>query len=285
MPAAVTLPAGEPPELTPAPSPEPDALARMQANFDTMLGRLEAEREARLRAEAERDAQTQNNAFVSKRLQEAEDARRAEAEARRKLEADTAVALAAKGFQSDKVDPEQFAEIFRGLQPVFTDMRSRVETLAEENRRLNQTVDGLRTEGETRVQKVRQEILEKNLVRGAPEIKQLLKQPDFNDFLAQRVPGSRRTRLAELQEAYAEGDEDFIVGLVKDFKLQGKPAAVPSGDPPRAITQQTPRAAVKEEVVSDDQVQAAFQQYLDGKIPQSEYKRLRALNRKQSAGG
>jgi hypothetical protein len=285
VPAAVTLTAGEPVIApTPAPSPAVDPNTKMQAMFDTMMGRFEAEREARVKAEADRETLRQNVDFLTNRvtsMSTGEEAARARV---RQLEAELEATSAVKDFQSDKVDPEQFAEVFRGIQP---HLAKRDAAIAEANQRAARAEEAAKQAleaADAKLGKMKQEILERNLVRGAPEIKTLLKQSDFQEFLAQRIPGARRTRLQELQDAYADGDEEFIVGLIGDFKLQGKPAAVPSGDPPRVVQNQTPRAPVKTEAVSEEMVQAAFQRYLNGELTRDEYKQISAAQKKQAAG-
>lgn len=271
-------------ETTPAPSPAVDPNAKMQEMFDSMMGRFESERERARALEEKLVTQAQNNEFLTAKLNERTTGEEALRARLRQLEAETEAANAIKGFQSDKVDPEQFAEVFRGIQP---HLAKRDAAIAEANERAGRAEAAAKAAidaSDAKLAKMKQDLLEKNLVRGAPEIKTLLKQTDFQEFLAQRVPGTRRTRLQELQDAYADGDEEFIVSLVGDFKLLGKPAAAPAADPPRAITSQAPKAPVKEVTVTEEMVQTAFQKYLDGGMTQAEYKQIRAMQKKQGAG-
>jgi hypothetical protein len=283
--AAVTLPAGEiTPALQPAPSPAMDPNVKMQAMFDTMMGRVDVLNEANRKLNADLEAQIQNRTFLETKLSEERAAREADAVARRRLEAEAEAANATKDFVSDKVDPEQFAEVFRGIQPHLAKRDAAIQEAVNRATRAEEAARAAVDASDAKLARMKQDILERNLVRGAPEIKTLLRQSDFQEFLAQRIPGARRTRLQELQDAYAEGDEEFIVGLIGDFKLLGKPAAAPAADPARVISSQTPKAPVKQEVVTEEMVQAAFQRYLAGEITQAEYKQFSALQKKQAAG-
>lgn len=272
------------PDLTPAPSLAVDPNAKMQQMFDTMMGRVDALNEVNRKLNADLETQINNNAFLKQKAEEERAAREAIAEKARRLESEAETANATKAFVSDKVDPEQFAEVFRGIQPHLARRDQQIEEALRRVERAEQVARDAVTAADNKIGKMKQDILERNLVRGAPEIKKLLTQPDFQEFLNQRIPGARRTRLQELQDAYAESDEEFIVNLVSDFKLLGKPAAAPAVDPPRTIQTQTPKAPVKEETITDDMVTAAFQEHLAGNLTKAQYNQLRAQQKKQAAG-
>jgi hypothetical protein len=87
--------------------------------------------------------------------------------------------------------------------------------------------------------------------------------------------------MLELQDAYRDGDDSFISELVSDWKRLGKPQEVPNPDPQRTIVNETPRAAVPERMLNDDDLQAAFQQKLEGKITLEDLRKINAIYQAQ----
>lgn len=288
--APVATPTPTPPAPPPAPEPslrpnppDTDNFSRLSAQLDTTLGRLEASNEEVARLRAEIDTGGKNRAFLEAKLQEQADQNRALNQKVLELAARADLTDATRSFQSELVDPDHFAEIYRGLSPTFQRMSeqlARVETaLAESNKRVA-TVDKTVDE---RVKKETRRITDKLLLRDVPDFGKLMDRQDFQDFLAERIPGTRRTRSQELAEAYEEGDTQFMGDLVKEFRARTAP---PPPDPgiregPRTPTGQLPTPAKEPPLLTEDDLQAAHQQVLKGELSREDYRKLSAAYKAQ----
>lgn len=248
---------------------------------DTLLGRLDAENRARREAEEVAKAALANKEFMEKRNQElVEDKRKAEAELSKFL-AERDVTQAVAGFEGEHVDREAFGEIYRGFHPHLQRIETSIQT------RIDQAVDKrvkeVKAESEHREGELRKELNEKAIMRDVPAFGRLVERPDFKDFLAETVPGTRTTRRAEVLSAWRDGDTRFIADVVEQFKLRGNPKAVDNepvnhGRPP---ADQSPRTPTPEPVVDEDTLAVAMQQLKEGAIPPAQYRKLKALYDKQ----
>lgn len=281
-PDLTSTPPAQPQDLTPEPPtpPQPDRFAVYEQRESTLLGRLEAEREEKAKLLALNQKLAENQTFVGDRV----NALLAE---KRALEQQLEAASLGREFKSEIVDSEQFNEIVRGITPVLKRRDDRIDALVEEIQGLKSLVATTRSEAEQRVTGVRKEVTERLLLRDEPEFQKLLQRKDFQDFLAERIPGSRRTRLQEVQDAYNDGDTAYMKQVATDFRLKGKPQAVDAGidQPPRAVGDQTPRAPRREEPVSEDDVQRAFEAMNRGDITVAQYKAIRKRQRDQEVAG
>lgn len=269
----VTPPAPNPP-APPAPAPAP-ADDRTQQMLDTMMGRIEAQNEEIRRLSAVANAKEDNREFLEKRNNELQ-AQLAEALAR--IDA----ANITTGFQSDLVDPQHFGEIYRGLQPTFKRINDQVAGILAKLNETEREVQEAKAAPAAAIGKFRKEILDKAVRRGTPEFERLLKHDkSFQDFLQERIPGARRTRMDEVQAAWDENDDTYFGEVVADFKKRGNPSAVPPPDPQRAITEQTPKPPVEEPTITTDHLQAAFQQVLEGTMKREDYRKLDAAAKRQ----
>jgi hypothetical protein len=294
--APLAVPSAPPEPVKPVVTPEPKppeparpavdpAVEKLQHNFETMLGRVETLNAENKRLAEEAAAKEANRVFLEQRLNE----RNAEVEkalARlRELEGALEVNEASKGFTSELVDQAHFAEIFRGITPHLRKRDEMIERVLARNDALEKKLDEVLNSTRQEVAKLDQKWLDRSVLRTTPEITQMLKSAEGQEFLAQRVPGTRRTRLQELQDAYRDGDDTFISELVADWKRLGKPQEVPTPDPARTIVTETPRAPQPERPVSEDDVQSAFQQVLDGRMTREDFRKIKATFEKQLVAG
>lgn len=278
-----STPTPDPLDSDPAQAPAPqqvDRVAIWEQRHDTLLGRLEAEREEKAKLLAINQKFAENRDFVEGRVNDllAE---------KRKLEAQLEAVSLGREFKSEIVDADQFNEIVRGITPVLKRRDDRIDALVEQIQGLKTLVETTRTEAEQRVTGVRKEVTERLLLRDEPEFQKLLQRKDFQDFLAERIPGSRRTRLQEVQDAYNDGDTAYMKDVAAAFRLLGRPRSVDAGidQPPRAIGDQTPRAPQRQKPVSEDDVQRAFEAMNKGDITMAKYKEVRKAQRDQEVAG
>ena len=265
--ATVVTPQPTPPAPVPAPNED-----RMQAMFDTMMGRMDAlnEENKALRA---RD---QNREFTETRLNE-QAAELARERARiAELEAQVESANATRGFTSDIVDQAQFGEIFRGMQPHLKRVNDTVQAVVAKNADLERRVAEALAKPDEVIQKFRKQLLDKTVRQSTPEFSTLLKTDKaFVAWLNEPIPGARRTRMAEVQDAWEQDDDAYFGVVVSDYKRIGNPAAVPPpADPQRSIREQQPTPPSPERTVTEDEIQAAFQKSLTGEMSRAEFKKL-----------
>jgi hypothetical protein len=281
------LPASTPAQPQPEklPAEVETAMARMQGYVDTMMGRVE-KLNTDLTDERTRNATLAANVdFVTQRANEKNAEYERVIARNRELEQALEVNDAARGFSSDLVDKDQFAEIFRGLAPHLKRRDELIDSLNQRNAALEKRLDDVASAVPAEVAKLDQKWVDRQVLRSTPEITSMLQSPAGKDFLAQRIPGSRRTRMQELQDAYRDGDDEFIKGLVADWKRVGAPVEVPNADPPRTILNEVPRPAVPEQPISDEQVSAAFQDVLAGRMTRKQFTAITAAQAKQVANG
>jgi uncharacterized phage infection (PIP) family protein YhgE len=267
-------------------NPDPAELNKLRHTLDTVLGRLEATNEELARLRADSQTGTQNRTFLETRANELK-AQNEQLQAQLR-EAQQAMELAnvARGFQSETVDPDHFAEIARGLQPQFQKLNSHIERLQNALDESNRRIATMDDEVEKKVKKARMDVTDKLLLREAPDFATLMRRDDFQDFLAEKVPGTRRSRLQELQDAYQDGDTVFVADLVRDFKLRsGGPKAVDSGlqQPPRAPHEQRPNAPEAPREITEDDLAAAHQRVLRNEATTESYRKLSAAYKAQQA--
>lgn len=281
------LPASTPAQPQPAKLPPEveTAMAKMQGYVDTMMGRVEKLNSEVVEERTANATLKANLDFVTQRNNE----RNAEYERiiarNRELEQALEVNDATKGFTSDLVDQAQFAEIFRGIAPHLKRRDEVIDALNQRNAALERRLDEVANMVPSEVAKLDQKWVDRQVLRSTPEITGMLQSPAGKEFLAQRIPGSRRTRMQELQDAYRDGDDEFIKDLVADWKRVGAPVEVPSADPPRTILNQQPRPAVPDTPITEEQVSAAFQEVLAGKRTRESFRALTAAQAKQVANG
>lgn len=270
----------------PTPTPTPDPTERAQAMMDTMMGRLEKLNEDNRRLSADVGTLDANRQFLEQSLNERNATVERITKRNAELESIVETDVATRGFTSDLVDKDHFAEIFRGMQPFFKRTNDLVSSVVSKNVELERKLAEAIEAPKTVVDRLRKELLDKNVRKGAPDFSKLLKtSKEFQDFLQERIPGSRRTRMQEVQEAWDQEDEQYFVDVVADFGKRGNPQAVPSADPPRTITEQQPTAPQKEPLVTDDHVQAGFEKTLSGEMTRAEFKQLLAMQNKQVTAG
>lgn len=274
----------EPTPSSPAPTPASDPLLT-QHHFETMLGRVEKLNEENRRLAEDAATKEANRAFLEARLNE-KNATEAAALARvRELESALEVNDATKGFTSDLVDQAHFAEIFKGIVPHLTKRDQMIESALARSAQLEKRLDEALKANMQQVAALDQKWLDRSVLRNTPDITTMLKSKEGQEFLAQRVPGTRRTRLQELQDAYRDGDDQFITELVGDWKRVGKPQEVPVSDPQRTITNETPRSPTPEVRLSEDDVQAAFQKTLAGTMTREDFRKVKAEYERQLKTG
>lgn len=194
---------------------------------------------------------------------------------------DRDVSVAVSSFKSEHVDPDAFGDIYRGLHPHLQRFEQTIAARVAEE--VDKRVKVVQAESATREAELRKDLNERAIQRDVPEFGRLLDNPQFRDYLAETVPGTRSTRRAEVLSAWKDGDTKFIGETVAAFKLRGAPRQV--DDLPvnagRTITDQTPRPPVKEPMMSEDDLAGAFQQMNEGKITVADYRKKKALYDKQ----
>lgn len=273
----------DPKPSSPAPAPAQDLLMTAQ-HFETMLGRVDVLNAENRRLAEESATKEANRAFLEARLNEKNAAEAAALARVRELEAVVEVADATRGFTSDLVDQAHFAEIFKGITPHLRKRDDMIASVLARNEALEKKLDEVLNSTRSEIGKLDQKWLDRSVLRTTPEITNMLKSKEGQDFLAQRVPGTRRTRMQELQDAYRDGDDTFIGELVGDWKRVGKPVEVPTSDPARTIMNEAPRAPTPERQMSEDDVQKAFQQTLDGTMTRDDFRKIKATFEKQLVG-
>jgi len=256
-------------------------IRQLNARMESMMGRVDVLNSDNRELRKVVETTAQNRTFLETRLQETMAQLERERQARLEAESRADVNSAAQDFNSDVVDPAQFAEIYRGLQPHLQRRDQMISNLSSENQKLNGIIDSLRRESDEKINGLRKEILERQVRRDVPDITTLLSDKVFEEFLSQQIPGSRRTRLQELQDAYRDGDDVFIKSVVEDYKKRGNPTPVPAADPPRSLQHQTPQQPVKAQAITEDMVQGAFQKQLAGEITLEEFKEIQARYKQQ----
>lgn len=238
-----------------------------------MLGRLEAVNNENRDLTARLATADTNRAFLEGR---ANDQARELEELRRRLSAmeqEREVSDVVKGFTSELVDPNQFAEIVRGITPQLKRRDEAIQAALAKQAELERKIDEMRSDARNEVRQLDQRWLDRSLMKQTPEIATMLQSEPGKAFLAERLPGGRRTRLQELQDAYSDGDDIFITEMVDAWKERSKPAEV-HADPVPAITNQVPRAPVPLKKLSEDDVQRAFSQMLEGKMTRAQFKQV-----------
>lgn len=264
----VTDPPSPPqPPAPPAPAPAP-ADDRTQQMMDTMMGRIESMNdEIRGLTDGHRTLQ-ENNSFLATRNTELA---RENAELKARIEAGAIT----QGFQSDLVDREHFSEINRGLNPRFKGIEDQLTQILGRLNKTDERVAAAEAAPAAAIGKFRKELLDKSVRRGTPEFAKLLKTDKvFQEFLQERIPGSRTTRMDQVQDAWKEDDDEYFNTVVSDYKRRGAPQPVPPADPPRAITEQQPKPPVDTPDITQDHMQAAFAQVLEGKMTRADYRKL-----------
>jgi len=261
------------------------AMSKMQGYVDTMMGRVEKLNSEIVDERTRNATLAANLEFVTQRTNEKNAEYERVVARNRELEQALEVNDATRGFTSDVVDQAAFAEIFRGIAPHLKRRDELLEKLTARNEALEARLDEVLKTAREEVSKLDQKWVDRSVLRTNPEITQMLQSATGKEFLAQRIPGSRRTRMQELQDAYRDGDDQFISDIVADWKRVGAPVEVPNADPHRTIQNQTPRAAVPEQPISDEQVSAAFQEVLAGKRTRESFRALTAAQAKQVANG
>lgn len=270
------------------PLPPEDRLEVIERRFDTLAGRFEKTLDENRELKSLAISHAENRDFVAQKLAEQQEANARLLREKRELEARLEAERLGRDFKSDVVDADQFSEIVRGMTPQLQRRDERIDELYGMVRTQNETIANLKAEAEKRVAGVRKEVTERLLLRDEPEFQALLARKDFQDFLAERIPGSRRTRLQEVTDAYNEGDTAFMRMIADDFRRRGNPRPVDAGiaqPPGRAIADQTPRAPRPEQPVTEDQVEAAYGQMLRGEITAAQYKAIRKRQREQEVAG
>lgn len=274
-------PGSDQPPATEIPPLDPRYVERIVQQNDTLLGRLEAEGRARREAEEAARAALSNREFTERRLQElsTENARTKSELA--KIAADRDANEAVKDFKGEHVDPDAFGEIYRGIHPHLQRLEANIQTRIDEA--VNARVKEAKTESEKREADLRKELNEKAIMRDVPAFGKLIERPDFKDFLAETVPGTRTTRRAEVLGAWRDGDTKFIHDVVEQFKLRGAPRAV-DNEPVnhgRQPQDQSPRSPSPEPRINEDTLTAAFEQMNQGVITVEKYRGLKKLYDKQ----
>lgn len=269
------------PPATDLPPIDPDSVARLLQQNDTLLGRLDAETRARREAEERAAVAAQNREFTEKRLKELSELAHSQASEIGKMRTEQDVAVAVSGFKSEHVDGDTFGEIYRGLHPHLQRMQQSLEARVGEE--VEKRLKSEREESAKREAELRKDLNERAIQRDVPEFGRLLDHPTFRDYLAETVPGSRSTRRNEVLAAWRDGDTKFIGEVVAGFKLRGAPRSVdePPGNIGRTITDQTPRQPSPQPRISEDDMQASFQHMQEGKITVEEYRKRKALIDKQ----
>lgn len=248
---------------------------------DTLLGRLEAESRGRREAEDAVKAALANREFTEKRLQELAEANRVSLEELARLHADRDVASAVTGFQSEHVDKDAFGDIYRGLHPHLKRFETTIQ--AQIDAAVEKRVKEVKADAEKSQLELRKELNERTIMQAVPTFGKLVDRPDFKDFLAETVPGTRTTRRAEVLSAWRDGDTRFIADVVEQFKLRGAPRAV-DNEPVnhgRPAPDQNPRSPTPEPQIDEDQLAAYFQQYKEERITVAQYRKVKALYDKQ----
>jgi hypothetical protein len=277
------------PPPPPTPAPPEDRFALLERRFDSMAGRFEAT------LNENRELQTtlkthQDNAAFAARTAADDRARREQVEAdnaallkeKRRLEQQLEAERLGREFKSDVVDADQFNDIVRGIQPHLQRRDDRIDELVGEVTSLRTKMAAIEGEAEKRVNGVRKEVTERLLLRDEPDFKVLLERKDFQDFLSERIPGARRTRLQEVQDAYNEGDTTFMHSVAEEFRKRQTPPPAPGAQPPgRQIADQTPRAPVPEKPVTEDDIAVAYGQLLRNEITPAQYRSVRKRQRDQ----
>lgn len=271
---------------TPPVPPQPDPAERVQHMMDSMMGRLETLNESNKQLVTDVGTLTANREFLEQSLNE-RNTRLAEVERRNaELESRLETETASRGFQSDLVDKDHFAEIFRGMQPFFKRMADDVTSVKAKNVELERRLTEAQAAPAAEVGRFRKELLDRRVRQGSPEFSQLLKNSkEFLNFLNERIPGSRRTRMQEVQDAWDQEDDTYFVDVVSDFRKLGNPQPVPPADPHRVITEQQPKPPQPDVPITDDAVQLAFNKVLAGEMTRGDFKKLTALQNQQAAEG
>lgn len=270
------------------PTPPEDRFEVMERRFDSLAGRFEQTVNENRELKSLANTHAENRDFVAQKLAEQQEVNAKLLREKREIEARLEAERLGRDFKSDVVDADQFSEIVRGVNPLLARRDERIDELYGMVKSQAEQINSFKAESEKRVAGVRKEVTERLLLRDEPEFKALLERKDFQDFLAERIPGSRRTRLQEVTDAYNEGDTAFMRTIADDFRRRGNPKAVDSGiqqPPGRAIADQTPRAPRPEQAVTEDQVEAAYGQMLRGEITAAQYKAVRKRQREQEVAG
>lgn len=279
-PHAETPPGNEPPDDG-LPPIDPRSVARLVAQNDTLLGRLDAESRRNRELEDSAKRALDNREFLEKRAQELAEENRRKDEELAALVAERDVSSVVSSFKSEHVDAEAFGDIYRGLHPHLKRLEAGVQ--ARIDKAVDARVSAVKAEAEKREVDLRKEINERAIMREVPEFGKLLERPDFKDHLAETVPGTRTTRRNEVLSAWREGDVQFIKDVVASFKLKGAPKAV-DHEPlnhGRQPQDQSPRQPRPDPQIDEEQLGAYFQQMNERKITVADYRKYKALYDKQ----
>jgi hypothetical protein len=274
-----------------APPALPDSLlreieARFEHKLESAFGRQRAAEDENRKLIEELATKDANRKFVEDRANELA---REKAELEQKLrEAQELAELGGmvKGFQSELVGSEQFAEIARGLNPKFR----KVEDVAAFLTRKVQELEAKLAETGTKVKEdlttLDRKQLDREFMRANPDSRQMFQSKEGQEFLHQRIPGSRRTRLMEFQEAYEAGDLDYMNSIVSDWKRLGKPQSVPPAEvsPTRIVQEQTPRVPVAETLITEDMLSDAWAKVRNGDLTKEKWKEMKATYDRQNLG-
>jgi hypothetical protein len=274
-----------------APVPAPSAPARdeaylqLQAALDTERGRLEKANRERNEAVEAAATHKANADFLAQRAQERADEIAQLVARKNELETVLEVNEATKGFTSDIVDQSQFAEILRGVLPLIKKSEEKAVQVAAQNVALTKRLDEMHGTLKAEVGKLDQKWLDRSLVRTSPELTTMLKSTEGKEYLAQVIPGTRRTRQDELADAYRDGDDLFITQFVADWKRMGKPQDVSNPEPNRTIVNESPRPPVPEVILTEDHVQAEMQRFRNQEITKDQLRKTLATYSQQTAAG
>lgn len=275
------LPGDEPQDDDSLPPIDPRSVARLVSQNDTLLGRLDAESRRNRELEETARRATENREFLEKRAQDLAEENRRKDEELAKLQADRDVSTVVSGFKSEHVDAEAFGDIYRGLHPHLKRFEADIQTRID--KAVEARVATVKTDAEKREVDLRKELNERAIMRDVPEFGKLLDRPDFKDFLAETVPGTRTTRRTEVLGAWRDGDVQFIKDVVTNFKRKGSPQAV-DHEPlnhGRQPQDQSPRQPTPEPQIDEDQLGVYFQQMNEEKITVAQYRKYKATYDKQ----
>lgn len=267
-----------PPPPPPAPPPD-DRLEVLERTVASMSGRAST-------TDAENRDLRSRIELAMQREQEQEEANRRLLAEKRQLEQQMEADRLGREFTSDVLDPDQFREIVRGMTPHFAKEREARDAVLQAVNAVNQRLDKIERGGAEHVEKIRKEVTERFLLRDEPDFKQLLDRKDFVEFLHERIPGARRTRMQEVQDAYKDGDTAYMATVAKEFREKraiAPPAPGITQPPGRTVADQTPRAPMPEKPVTEDDLAVAYGQMLRNEITPDQYRAVRKRQRTQEA--
>lgn len=210
------------PAPEPAPQPAPQPAYPPQGGYDPMLAeRLAAEREQFRQAYG---AQAQELEQLRAKAAELDDIKR-----RASVRADVQQKML-DGLSS--VTPEDAQAI---SESVLTMADQRLDPLKQQLEQQRREFEEATARQRAELERSRREMLNGRILAAHPDFYQIMNTPEYRQYVTQRDGKSSETRDVRAAREYLNGNTDYVVDMISQFKASRAGAARPDAVPPAQV--------------------------------------------------